>query len=151
MEKIYRFFSSGFYSGFLPGVPGTWGSLSFILIWWLLKSFTLVSDLSIIAVTIVLAIISTSKTLEALPKDSKSKDPGFIVIDEWVGMAVSLIGVSATSYVNIGVAFFLFRVLDVLKPGPIGSSEKLPGALGVIADDFFAGAVVAFLMGVFLL
>ena len=44
-------------------------------------------------------------------------------------------------------AFLLFRLLDVWKPGPIDGLQRLPGGLGVMADDVAAGAVVASLFG----
>jgi len=65
-------------------------------------------------------------------------DPKQIVIDEWAGMAVSLIGVPPrlSSYI---VAFILFRIFDVIKPPPARQMEKIPGGYGIVLDDVFAG------------
>jgi phosphatidylglycerophosphatase A len=47
------------------------------------------------------------------------------------------------------LAFVLFRVFDILKPWPISAAERLPGGIGIMADDFVAGlaagAVIAVL------
>jgi phosphatidylglycerophosphatase A len=54
-----------------------------------------------------------------------------------VGMLVTLafLPVSATGAI---VGFFVFRVLDVVKPWPSARFERLPGGLGVMADDGMA-------------
>jgi phosphatidylglycerophosphatase A len=64
-------------------------------------------------------------------------DPGPIVIDEVVGMLITL------AFVPVGLAgalagFFLFRLFDVIKPFPADRLEKLHGGLGVMADDAMA-------------
>jgi len=65
-----------------------------------------------------------------------------IVSDEVAGMG--LVAVAAwRSPVALVVGFVLFRLLDILKPGPVRSAERLPGFLGVLADDMLAGAVAA--------
>ncbi len=66
-------------------------------------------------------------------------DPGFIVIDEIAGMMVTLFGHPFTIGIVLA-GFFLFRILDVLKPFPIGLLEKkVPGGAGVVVDDVVAG------------
>jgi phosphatidylglycerophosphatase A len=64
-------------------------------------------------------------------------DPGPIVLDEVVGMLITLalIPVNAT---GAFVGFLVFRALDVFKPWPSGRFERLPGGLGVMADDGMA-------------
>jgi phosphatidylglycerophosphatase A len=66
------------------------------------------------------------------------EDPGLIVVDEVVGMLVTL----AFLPVSVGGAlagFFVFRVLDVIKPFPAAQSESLPGGVGIMTDDVIAG------------
>jgi len=42
--------------------------------------------------------------------------------------------------VVLGIAaFFLFRLLDIIKPPPARQAEALPGGLGIVMDDVFAG------------
>jgi phosphatidylglycerophosphatase A len=64
-------------------------------------------------------------------------DPGPVVIDEVVGMLITL------AFVPVGwsgalLGFVLFRIFDVIKPYPAGRFERLPGGLGVMADDAMA-------------
>jgi phosphatidylglycerophosphatase A len=64
-------------------------------------------------------------------------DPGPIVLDEVVGMLITL------AFIPVGwsaalAGFFLFRVFDVIKPWPARSLERLHGGLGVMADDAMA-------------
>ncbi len=70
---------------------------------------------------------------------SGCEDPGFIVIDEIAGMMVTLFGHPFTIGVVLA-GFVLFRILDVLKPFPIGFLEaRVPGGAGVVVDDVAAG------------
>jgi phosphatidylglycerophosphatase A len=64
-------------------------------------------------------------------------DPGPVVLDEVVGMLITLalLPVNLTGAI---VGFLVFRVLDVLKPWPSAQFERLPGGLGVMADDGMA-------------
>ena len=74
---------------------------------------------------------------------SGEKDPGWIVIDEWAGLFVALIGVNPASVWMVLSAFCFFRLFDVVKPGPVAWAERLPGAAGIMADDLVAGALSA--------
>jgi phosphatidylglycerophosphatase A len=67
-----------------------------------------------------------------------AKDPHAIVIDEVAGMILSVVAFPLTVPVLV-VGFLLFRVFDVFKPFPAQLSERLPGGLGVMADDLVAG------------
>jgi phosphatidylglycerophosphatase A len=65
-------------------------------------------------------------------------DPGHAVIDEVVGMLVTL------AFVPVGpggaiAGFFLFRLFDIVKPWPVRDLERLPGGVGIMADDVLAG------------
>ena len=78
------------------------------------------------------------------------KDPKEIVIDEFGGQFIALLGIidsNNTNYILISLlsSFFLFRFLDITKLGPIKKLEKLPGGIGIIADDLVAG-IFAFLI-----
>lgn len=64
------------------------------------------------------------------------RDPSEVVIDEVAGMWIAQYGLGAS--LGLG-AFFIFRVLDVLKPFPIRQAEALPGGVGIMADDLLAG------------
>jgi phosphatidylglycerophosphatase A len=65
-------------------------------------------------------------------------DPGVVVVDEVVGMLVTL-ALLPVGITGALVGFFLFRVFDVVKPFPAAQSESLPGGYGIMVDDVVAG------------
>ena len=67
------------------------------------------------------------------------RDPGPVIVDEVLGMWLSLYGLPLT-FVLPG--FFLFRVVDILKPFPVSAAERLPGGIGIMADDAVGGVMV---------
>ena len=72
----------------------------------------------------------------------KLGDDGAITIDEVLGQWVALIAIPKIWWLVLA-AFIGFRVLDILKPDPVGWVEsKFDGASGVILDDIVAGALV---------
>ena len=75
------------------------------------------------------------------------KDPSECVIDELAGQWLACAGICFTpTYPRITafvLAFLLFRLFDILKPWPISAAEKLPGGMGVMADDMLAGLAAA--------
>ena len=66
------------------------------------------------------------------------KDPQPVVIDEIVGMWISLLLIPPET-IYILAAFVLFRLFDVIKPFPARQAELLPGGWGIMLDDLFAG------------
>ena len=68
--------------------------------------------------------------------------PG-IVLDEVVAMWATLAAVPRQALWT-GLAFFVFRVLDVWKPWPIREADhRIPGGLGIMLDDALAAAFAA--------
>jgi len=65
-------------------------------------------------------------------------DPPQIVIDEIAGMWLAAVALPPTLY-DLTAVFLLFRLVDVVKPGPIPRLERLRGGLGIVADDVAAG------------
>jgi phosphatidylglycerophosphatase A len=68
----------------------------------------------------------------------EGEDPGYIVIDEFAGMCVSMAGHEAT-LINVIIGLVLFRIFDITKPFLIGRAERLPRGYGIMADDIIAG------------
>lgn len=67
------------------------------------------------------------------------EDPSRVVVDEMVGVWITLLAAPA-GHVWYGLAaFVLFRFFDILKPLGIRRMEKLPGGVGVMMDDVLAG------------
>jgi phosphatidylglycerophosphatase A len=79
------------------------------------------------------------------------EDPSECVIDElagqWLACAGISLGFGPGSAAEFALAFLLFRLFDILKPWPISAAEKLPGGLGVMADDMVAGLAAAIIGG----
>jgi len=123
------------YVGFAPVAPGTAGAAAaiplFLLLRWADSSWL---EIAVCAVMVVAGAWSARLTEQALGVE----DPGVIVIDEVVGMLVSLIFLPGTWPV-IAAAFVAFRVFDIVKPWPAGRLEHVPGGWGVMADDVMAG------------
>ena len=72
------------------------------------------------------------------------KDPKEIVVDEFGGQFIALLGIIDSNNINcilisLLLSFFLFRFFDITKLGPIKKFEKLPGGFGIITDDLVAG------------
>lgn len=67
------------------------------------------------------------------------KDPGEFVLDEVAGYCIAAAWPSYPGWEHLALAFFLFRVCDVVKPPPARRLEKLPGGWGIVLDDLAAG------------
>jgi phosphatidylglycerophosphatase A len=127
--------ATGFYSGYLPKAPGTWGSLVGLFIFFLLHTLSLPIYLAVVA---GLFLIGTFTAGEA-EKIMDHKDPGLVVIDEIVGMLITMIAVGATP-LNMALGFILFRIFDIAKPFPVGLiDQRFHGGLGIMLDDVMAG------------
>ena len=151
---IARLVATALGIGFLPGVPGTWGAVAAIPLAWglhVLGGFWLLA-----AVTVVLFGLGYWASAVYPPPGS---DPAEVVIDEVVGMMVTLwplsfgIGVLAARDASVDptifpwpgwvVGFLLFRFFDILKPWPVGWADRQRGAMGIMLDDVVAGVISA--------
>ena len=81
-------------------------------------------------------------------KTLQIKDPSQVVIDEFAGQTITLLGYwgHAPGFMNFLFAFILFRILDIWKPWPIRWFEKLPGGWGIMMDDVVAGIIGAVIL-----
>jgi len=143
MNLRYRtaeFIGTVAYVGRLPFAPGTWGSLAALATWYYLKP--IISDPLFLLITgfIFFAGIAASEVLIEVWEDT---DPKAVVIDEWVGMWIALY-LLPPDIVWGFVAFFFFRLFDILKPGPVQMMDDLHSSLGVMLDDVVAGLLALF-------
>jgi phosphatidylglycerophosphatase A len=134
MRRLAVFLATCGYVGYAPAAPGTFGSAAGLAVFALVRGSG--STLVEIAVIVALFAIGVWSGTEA-EHHFGGVDPGPIVIDEVVGMLITLalIPVNATGAL---LGFLVFRALDVVKPWPSGRFERLPGGLGVMADDGMA-------------
>ncbi len=80
-------------------------------------------------------------------------DPGVVVVDEVLGTLLTMAFLPAAAFLDwraYAAAFFLFRLLDIWKPGFIGHSQALPRGWGIVVDDVLAGLAGGALLGVVL-
>jgi phosphatidylglycerophosphatase A len=137
--------------GFLPIAPGTWGSLATIPIAHLVAVLSGAWGLAAFALGIAMIGVHAAGETARL---RGTGDPPEVVVDEVAGQSIALLPVYALvrpeavglRIASVLVAFVLFRILDVWKPGPIGWLERLPGGWGIVADDLLGGAVAAALV-----
>jgi phosphatidylglycerophosphatase A len=140
-SRIAAFISSGLGSGYAPKAPGTFGTVAAALAWLGMSwAGLLSSSLSHIVCAGVVMVVGTATIRLSLRSEGR-EDPQWIVIDEWAGLFVALIGTEASRLWHVFLAVVLFRIFDISKVGPIRRAEALPGALGVMADDIVAGAL----------
>jgi phosphatidylglycerophosphatase A len=165
--------------GYLPLAPGTWGSAAAIALVAGTAALTraesgpmiVVSEFSLLLALAAIGLWASQRVVAALPSDP---DPGYVVIDELSGQTIALVAglalsawttppsheaisakIAATlqtgllNWKYLLAGFILFRVFDIWKPFPARRAEFLPGGLGIMADDWVAGAYAA--LGLWLL
>lgn len=127
--------------GYLPLMPGTFGSLVGLGIFLLLGSLAL--QVFVLALLIWAGIWAASRTERIL----RLKDPGKVVVDEVAGQMIALLPLSVFAVAPRGfwimVSFTLFRLFDIFKPYPARRFEALRSGLGIMADDLVAGVYAA--------
>jgi phosphatidylglycerophosphatase A len=122
------------YVGFVPFAPGTFGSAVGLVVYGAVSiTSSWVVEGLVLAVILVVGIWSADQVERQM-----GKDPGAVVIDEVAGMLVTLafLDISVTGAL---VGFFIFRLLDVIKPPPARRLEDLHGGPGIMFDDVMAG------------
>ena len=130
---------TGFGSGFSPFAPGTAGALVAALIW-LGLSF-LVSETCLLWLTVALVLVFTWAGIWAADRleECWGEDPSRVVVDEMVGVWITLLAApSGHIWYALG-AFALFRLFDIFKPLGIRRMERLSGGVGVMMDDILSG------------
>ncbi len=121
--------------GYIPKAPGTAGTATALLLLLLIKPPAIGFMLLILGAT-VLGAIASDRAERVLDE----KDSGHIVIDEVAGYLFAMAFLPQTAGYFIA-SFTLFRIFDILKPGPIRKLQHLSGGVGVMADDIAAGIV----------
>ena len=145
LNKFIVNFCTLFNLGFIKFMPGTFGSLVSLPIGYIiLKLFGFWIFIFIITLLLVISYYAISKYLIA----KKSKDPKEIIIDEFIGQFIALIFIPDT-ILGLLVSFLLFRFFDITKLYPVNKAEKIPGAIGVLADDVVAGLMTACIIIIF--
>lgn len=148
LQHPAHFLALGFGAGLLPAA-GTCGTLLAWLLYVLgLKTLPLWGWLLLFAIALPLGLWAAERTARAL----NQADANAIVLDEILAFWLLLVLSPATSWQGQALAFALFRLLDIVKPGPIGWAQRhwhgfgRRGAWGIYADDLLAALIAALVM-----
>lgn len=149
-----RLIATGLWTGYIPWASGTFGSLAGLLLALIPGALSPGVLPVLIAAGFGLGVYTAGRIAEAeghtltrsaavtkalfQPEGHAHPDPSIVVIDEIVGMWLSLAWISP-GVLAFGTAFVFFRLFDVLKPEPARSLERLPGGWGIMLDDVVAG------------
>jgi phosphatidylglycerophosphatase A len=134
VTRLAVFVATVAYCGYFPIAPGTAGSAAglvvYLLVWWTKSPLVEAALIALVFAAGAWAGTQAERYFGGI-------DPGPVVIDEVLGMLITL------AFIPVGwsgalAGFFLFRVFDVVKPYPANRLERLHGGLGVMADDAMA-------------
>ena len=118
--------------GYVRFAPGTFGSAAGLLLWTILPA-----SAGVQAVAIVTLFVIGSWSAGVAERHFGCADPSQVVIDEVMGMLIALF-LNPVGWAGAAGAFLLFRIADIIKPFPSDRFERLPGGVGVMADDAMA-------------
>ena len=130
-----------FGSGLLPVAPGTWGSIAALPFAWLIHMKAGPVGLAIAA--IVLYFVGVWAT-DIYAREVGEADPSQVVLDEVVGLWVTLALAAPLDPFFYAVGFLMFRMFDILKPWPVSwADQRLKGGFGIMFDDLIAAVYAA--------
>ena len=149
MKKINLLISTFFGNGYISKIPGTFTSLSTLIILYILFEILQFKNLNYILILYSITFFYSFYAVMDSETEFESKDPRQIVIDEVLGQAMPLILIvylSSKNLINIPVeiyyflSFILFRFFDIVKPFPVSYFDKQhKNFFGIIMDDIMAG------------
>jgi len=146
--------------GRIKFMPGTFGSLvTTVFLFYLLQIIDISSNIILIGWIII--FIYSFFAISKYTKDSENKDPGEIIIDEFLGQSIPIYlyeishgttKESKEAIIYYGLFFILFRYFDIMKPFPVSFFDKnFKNCFGVIMDDICAGLYVVLTLVCFMI
>lgn len=144
MRRAARILASGLGTGYAPKAPGTVGSVLGLALG---LGALACGKVFLIALTLAAICLGTLSIPPAAgialvaEAGAEHADPSFIVIDEIAGICVALLALPRVELLGAAVAFGLFRVFDIFKPGPVGWADRRSGAVWIMLDDVIAGGM----------
>lgn len=147
MNRLRRIIITGLGTGYLPVAPGTWGSAAVCVIFLAVAAGSGRRGICVNGSLAVVAVLSSAACvwLGAFAQGAFGRrDPRQCVIDEWAGQAIALLGMPLDGgqrqvLIVAGACFAAFRIIDIIKPPPVGLAERLPHGWGILLDDVVAG------------
>ncbi len=149
MKKINLLISTFFGNGYISKIPGTFTSLSTLVILYILFEVLQFKNLNYILILYSIVFFYSFYAVMDSETEFDNKDPRQIVIDEVLGQAMPLIFIvylSSKNLINFPVeiyyllSFILFRFFDIVKPFPVSYFDNQhKNFFGIIMDDIMAG------------
>jgi phosphatidylglycerophosphatase A len=141
-RSVAKVIATFFGAGFSPRAPGTVGTLAALPLYLLLRKLKPIPYALVLLKLIAVGILASDKM-----EKEWGKDPSRVVIDEVCGLLLTLIS-RPSGFRDIALGTLLFRFFDIVKPPPINIiDKKVPGGLGIMADDLAAGCISACILG----
>ncbi|MGL3827735.1 phosphatidylglycerophosphatase A family protein [Candidatus Pelagibacter communis] len=151
INTLNTLFVTMFGLGKIKFIPGTFGSLATIIILYICFHILEINS-GVIFLGLILIFIYSFSAVTRHTKNNENKDPGEIIIDEFIGQSIPiyLYEISHASnkepdqaIIIYFVCFILFRYFDIMKPFPVSYfDQKHKNSFGVIMDDVCAGFYV---------
>jgi len=151
IKKFNSIFVTMFSLGRIGFLPGTFGSLATVIFLFVCFHILNISS-NIILIILVITFAYSFIAIKNYTKNNENKDPGEIIIDEFIGQAIPIYlyeishGTEKTmdqALIIYTVCFILFRFFDILKPFPVSYFDrKHKNSFGVVMDDVCAGLYV---------
>lgn len=151
---LTRLVATGFFTGYIPWASGSFGTLAGLLILLLPGVHQTIVLLPLILCGLPLGVFTAGRVAAAegdrlsrvaaaakavfQPEGHVHPDPSIVVIDEIVGMWITLLFIPP-SLPAYAAGFIAFRVFDVVKPEPARRMEHIRGGWGIMLDDVVAG------------
>ncbi len=136
-----RLIATGFGAGLLPWAPGTFGTVVGLPLAFVIERFSMAGHLLVVFILFTIGLPVCGDVARELGQ----RDPQSIVWDEIVGVQVALLGSPLAPWPFL-FGFVLFRCFDIFKPFPLRRLERLPGGVGIMADDVGAGVYTALIL-----
>ena len=158
LREMTLLLAQGFGVGRIPFAPGTFGSL-LGLVW--VAALVATGNYWLYVAGTLAGLALSVPVCGAAEKILKQKDPPSVVLDEIVALPICFLVIVTQAWVSRGkvppvewfltgpnlvwtvLIFVLFRLFDIVKPWPVGQSQRLPGGWGVTVDDLLAAVYVA--------
>jgi phosphatidylglycerophosphatase A len=135
-DRAAEWIATWFGCGSSPIAPGTVGTLGALPLFWVLRRASWPAYLGVWCALVGLGVWASERVSRA----RGTEDPQQVVVDEVAGVLLALLPVRGRSLGAKAASVLLFRLLDIVKPGPIAAAERLrPPGVGIMADDLLAG------------